>query len=152
MNARLLGVLAGAVVLTGCTAAPAPDAAPVTTEPPAPPAACLLDVDALTAASGVAWTPDEIAASDTRCVYDADGGGEFLVVEITASVPLDEVAAVCTSGSRAPAGGGFVCGLPGGGVFAATERDGDLLTLATATVPAATTSERLATALGGQLG
>ncbi|MBW0115944.1 hypothetical protein, partial [Pseudonocardia abyssalis] len=95
---------------------------------------------------------DEIAASDTRCIYDADGGGgEFLVVEIAPAVPLDDVAAVCTAGSRTPAGTGFVCGLPGGGVFAATERDGDLLTLAAAAVPAATTADRLATALDAQL-
>lgn len=151
MNGRLLGALAGAVVLTGCAGTPAPDAAPVAPEPPAPPAACLLDADALAAATGVAWTPDGTAASDTRCVYDARGSDAFLVVDLAAPVPLDDVAAVCDGDTRTPAGSGFVCRLPGGGVFAATEHDGDLLTLAAAAVPAATTADRLASALGAQL-
>lgn len=148
-GAALLGVL-----LAGCTGAPPPAAAPAPAPPPpAPPAACLLDVEALRAATGPAWAADEAVASDTRCVYDPAGGtdGEFVVVDVGPAVPLDDVAALCADGTRTPAGTGFTCRLPGGGVFAATVHDGDLVTAAAAEVPAATTSDRLAAALGAQL-
>lgn len=156
MNARLLGTLAGAALLTACTGAPAaPDTAPdiAPPAPPAPPAACLLDTDALRVATGVAWTADATTATDTRCVYDPDTGTEFAVVDLAPApaTPLAEVAAVCTDGTRAPAGDGFACRLAGGGVFAATVRDGELTTLAAASVPAATTADRLAAALADQL-
>ena len=147
-GAVLLGVL-----LAGCTAAPAPPPPPVPPPPPAPPAACLLDVAALRTATGPAWVADETAATDTRCVYDPEGAtaGEFVVVEVGPAVVLDDVAAVCADGTRTPTGTGFTCRLPGGGVFAATLHDGDLVTVAAVEVPASTTPDRLATALGAQL-
>lgn len=158
MSARLLGTLAGAVLLTACTGepAPAPAAAP---EPAPPPAACLLDPDALRAATGLVWAPDDTTASDTRCLYDpATGtGAEFVAVDVAPPgvtgppTPLDDIAAVCADGTRVPAGDGFGCRLPAGGVFAATVRDGELVTLAAAAVPAGTTADALATALAEQL-
>lgn len=162
----LLAVLVLAVpALAGCTGAvpadPRPagtapaDTAPADAAPPAPPAACLLDTGALRAATGLAWTADETAAGATRCVYDPEGGSgtQFVGVDVTPgpATPLDEVAAVCAPDTRTPAGAGFVCRLPGGGVFAATLRDGDLVTVAVASVPAATSADRLAAALGDQL-
>jgi hypothetical protein len=155
VNARLLGPLAGVLLLTACTgAAPAPAAAPAPPEPPAPPAACLLDTAALRVATGLAWTADATTATDTRCVYDPEGGAdaEFVVVDVAEPVtPLEEVADVCADGSRTPAGAGFVCRLAGGGLFAATVRDGELVTLAAAAVPAGTTVDRLAAGLAEQL-
>jgi hypothetical protein len=155
VSARLLGALTAAVLLSGCTGvAPVPDPAPPTTEPPAPPAACLLDTEALRVATGLAWAADTTTATDTRCVYDPDGGTgtEFVVVDVAQpGVPLDQVAELCTAGTRIPAGEGLVCGLAGGGVFAATVRGGELVTLAAASVPAATTADRLTAALGEQL-
>lgn len=155
VGARLLGTLAGAALLVGCAGAPAPAAPP--SEPPPPPAACLLDTGALRVATGVAWTADSTTATDIRCVYDPAGGtgADFVVVDVAPPgipvPPLDELAAVCEDGTRVPAGDGFGCRLAGGGVFAATVRDGALVTLAAATVPAATTADRLAAALAGQL-
>ncbi|MDN5933132.1 MAG: hypothetical protein L0I24_19045, partial [Pseudonocardia sp.] len=113
------------------------------------------DTDALRAATGLVWAPDDTTASDTRCVYDpATGtGAEFVAVDVAPPgvTPLDDIAAVCAAGTRGPAGDGFVCRLPAGGVFAATVRDGELVTLAAASVPAATTADRLAAALAEQL-
>lgn len=157
MTARLLGTLAAAVLLTACTGGgtPAPSAAPAPPGPPEPPAACLLDTAALRATTGTAWTADAATATDTRCVYDPDGGtgAEFVVVDVAQgpATPLDDVAAVCADGTRTAAGAGFGCRLAGGGVFAATVRDGALVTLAAAGVPATTTADRLATALADQL-
>lgn len=151
--AGLVG-LAGPVV-AGCSAAPVPDAPPATTEPPAPPAACLLDTGALQAATGLAWTPDATTAGDARCVYDpASGtGAEFAAVDVAPrpSGTLDDIAALCAAGSRTPASTGFVCRLEGGGVFAATDRGSDLVTLAVATVPEGTTAAQLTTALAEQI-
>lgn len=56
---------------TGCTAEPG-IAPPPIVAPPAPPVACMLDVEALGAATGVTWTLDPATASDTRCLYDAE--------------------------------------------------------------------------------
>lgn len=172
-SSNVAGLLAPLLVLaSGCTGAGPPGPARQT-DPPAPPAACLLDPAALAATSGVAWTPDRSIASDTRCVYDvaapatagttptpADGPPAFLAVEtapIRAGDPtteLDTIAQLCAEGSRAPVTapeGAFVCRLAGGGVFAATVREGELVTLAAASVPAATTADLLATALAEQL-
>jgi hypothetical protein len=170
VSARLLGTLAGAVWLTACTGTPAPaPAAPP--EPPPPPAACLLDTDALRVATGLTWAPDDTTASDTRCVYDpgTGTGTEFVVVDVDPPAvtepptpldeptplddptPVDDIAAVCAGDTRVPAGSGFVCRLPAGGVFAATVRDGALVTLAAAAVPAATTADALGTAFAEQL-
>lgn len=152
VGARLLGPLACALLVTACTAPVTPAAAPAP-EPPAPPAACLLDTDALRVATGIAWTADATTATDLRCVYDPDGATvtEFVVVDVAAATPLDDVAGVCAEGTRTPAGDGFGCRLTGGGVFAATVRDGELVTLAAAAVPATVTADRLATALAEQL-
>ncbi|MHA6782588.1 hypothetical protein ACVGOW_16585 [Pseudonocardia saturnea] len=169
-SSTVTGLLAPLLVLAaGCTGSGPPEPARKA-DPPAPAAACLLDPDALAAGSGVAWIPDRSIASDTRCVYDvatagstpapADGPRAFLVVETAPirggdpAAELETVAQVCAEGSRAPvtaAQDGFVCRLAGGGVFAATVRDGELVTLAAASVPAASTADRLATALAEQL-
>ncbi|WP_219416462.1 hypothetical protein [Pseudonocardia nigra] len=179
--ARAAGLLVCAAALSGCSLfadADAPDPA-AQAPPPAPPAACLLDTAALAAATGVTWTPDQTTATDTRCVYDpaaapapdgaeeTDGGDDaegpaFLAVDVTPlagddpAAGLDTVAGVCTDGSRAPVtatdGGGFVCRLPGGSVYAATVRGGELVTVAASTVPPGTTAARLVVAVSEQLG
>ncbi|WP_232663673.1 hypothetical protein [Pseudonocardia sp. TRM90224] len=132
LTATIAGVAAfTVVVLAGCTAGPGPSGTSPEPEPD-PPAACLLDAGALSAATGVTWTPDEVAASDTRCVYDpappapaqagatasatrtsaaaptsAAGEDEFLAITIAPfsgepAAELDGVAAVCDRESRAP--------------------------------------------------
>jgi hypothetical protein len=162
---RRPALLLGAVVLAGCTAAPAPEptaAAPVP-EPVVPPAACVLDVAVLSSATGLTWAADETTASDTRCVYDpAPGSGtDFVAVDVLSSPPtgsgpppaaLDTLARACAADTRAPAGtDGFVCRFPGGGVFAARDRAGVVVTVAAAEVPAATTADQLAAAFTEQL-
>ncbi|WP_300019574.1 hypothetical protein [Pseudonocardia sp.] len=80
----------GAAVWTGCTVAPAPEqAAAPAPEPVVPPAACVLDVAALAAATGLSWTADATTASDTRCVYDPDpdAGDGFVSVEVLPAAP-----------------------------------------------------------------
>lgn len=155
MRRTVLAVLVGSATLAGCTAGTAPVAAPgPTPEPVAPPAACVLDVPALTTATGLVWTPEETTASDTRCVYDAATGSstDFLVVERGDAGPLETLAQACGPGSRTEAGtDGFVCRFPGGGVFAARDRDGVVLTLAAAETPVGSTPDRLVTAFAGQL-
>ncbi|MEJ3654914.1 hypothetical protein WEH80_35055 [Actinomycetes bacterium KLBMP 9759] len=170
-------VIAAAVV-AGCTAGPGPSG--TAPEPaPEPPAACLLDAGALSSATGVTWTPDEVAASDTRCVYDpappppaaaaaapsaasptsAAGDDEFLAVSVAPFTgepagELDAVAAVCDRDSRAPVaapGGGFVCRFHGGSVFGAAIRGSDLITVSTSAVPPGTTAAQLVFALSEQL-
>lgn len=149
-----------ATLLTACSAdpvEPAPQA-----QPPAPPAACLLDDPALAATTGVAWTPDQSTATDTRCVYDPAGNPRpagFLAVDITASdddaaTELDSIAELCESGSRADmkvADGGFVCRFDGDGVYAALVRGGRVVTVASSAVPPGTTAARLAVAFTQQL-
>ncbi len=147
----------GLILLAGCTAVPGSPAAVSEPEPPAPPAACLLDTAALAADSGVAWEPDLITATDTRCVYDA--GEAFLAVDIAPGTDdLETPAQLCDATTRTdlPAGG-LVCRF-GDGVFAAAVlqpgevADGDaLLTIAAAQVPAGSDAPRLADALARQL-
>jgi len=155
--ARGVGLAIATLAFTaGCTTTDpgTPAAAPALPEP-APPAACLLDTTVLATTTGVGWTPDATTASDTRCVYDPDGGSgqEFVVIAVTADPGgLDGIAPVCASDTRTPGtSGGFVCGLPGGGVFAAVVRGEELVTIAAARVPASTTAERLGTAFAEQL-
>jgi hypothetical protein len=149
--------------LAGCTADPtAPDQARQAA-PPAPPAACLLDVPTLGTATGVGWTPDQSTATDTRCVYDPAGAadhGQFLAVDlepatgVAASTELDTVAGVCDPGSRVAltrSDTGFVCRYQAGNVFAALVRNGKLITVATSAVPPGTTGARLVVALDAQL-
>jgi hypothetical protein len=178
--AAVAGLLAPALALVAsCTSAAPPSsglppigAGPVA--PPPPPAACLLDTDALTAGTGLSWTPDATTASDTRCVYDpgpgptpsaapsaaapATGSGAFVAVgiaEATAQPPdaqLDVLAQPCSAGSRKPTRtGGFVCRFPAGSVFAGRVRAEQVITIAASAVPAGTTADALAGALGQQL-
>jgi hypothetical protein len=200
--AAMAGLLVPALVLaTACTTgtpagsglppiggAPAP-------APPAPPAACLLDTDALAAGTGLSWTADVSTASDTRCVYDpgpgtaasaapassspalpsagpspappspapvsavpAAGSPEFLAVGLAApsakpaAAQLDVLAQPCSPGSRKPTKrDGFVCRFPAGSVFAGRVRADQVVTIAASAVPAGTTGDALATALGQQL-
>ncbi|MDN5751205.1 MAG: hypothetical protein L0H64_22315, partial [Pseudonocardia sp.] len=117
-----------------------------------------LDLDALTAATGLDWLPDHTTASDTRCVYDpVPGNGESFLTVTVEPRPIGpgagNDAAVCEAGTSVPAGDtGFVCLLPEGGVFAALTHDDRLVTVAAARVPAGTTAERLVGALAEQLG
>lgn len=169
LGAKLLGwALLGVAVLAvlgGCTAAP-PASAPLiapTPEPVVPPAACVLDLAAMATATGLTWTADETTASDTRCVYDPEPGSgtDFVAVEVLSSPPtssgpapaaLDTLALACAPDTRAPAGSdGFVCRFPGGGVFAARDRAGVVVTVAAAEVPAAITADQLAAAFTEQL-
>jgi hypothetical protein len=148
--------------------------------PPAPPAACLLDTDALAVGTGLSWTPDVSTASDTRCVYDpgpgtaasaaasatpaapsaapGTGSPEFVAVGLAkastepAAAQLDVLAQPCSTGSRTPTRqGGFVCRFPAGSVFAGRVRADQLVTIAASAVPAGTTGDALATAFGQQL-
>jgi hypothetical protein len=166
-----VGVAVG--MLTGCSAGggSTPPAPPPPPPPPPPPAACLLDTDALTAATGLTWTPDPSTASDTRCVYDPSGaprppdGPAFLAVDVTPDpdpvAALDTVAALCEDGSRAPSAGseggsegraaGFVCRFQGGNVFAAAAGEGRLVTLAASAVPPGTTAASLVVAFDRQV-
>lgn len=131
---------------------------------PPPPAACLLDVEALDAATGLAWTPDPTTAGDDRCVYDpADAERtEFLVVTIepaiddpaldTPALDTPDLDALCASGTSMSVGGtGFVCRLPDGGVFAALVRDDELVTVAMAEIPTRTSAEQVGRAFAAQL-
>ena len=159
-------LLGAAVVLAGCSAEPggdpSPSPEPPAAPPPAPPAACLLDPGALATVTGLAWTPDQSTASDTRCVYDPvpPAGPAFLAVEIVPATTddpqteLDTAAAACADGSRAPLaaeGTGFVCRFRGGSVFAAQVRAGQLVTVSASAVPDGTTAARLVLALQQQL-
>jgi hypothetical protein len=168
-SARAAALVVAVGVLTGCSAGggPTPPAPPPPPPPPPPPAACLLDTDALTAATGLTWTPDPNTASDTRCVYDPAGaprppdGPAFLAVDVTPDpdpvTALDTVAALCEDGSRAPAAGsegraaGFVCRFQGGNVFAAAASEGRLVTLAASAVPPGTTAASLVVAFDRQV-
>ncbi|MBC8093543.1 MAG: hypothetical protein H7Y15_16720 [Pseudonocardia sp.] len=120
----------------------------------APPAACVLDVTALSAVTGLTWTVDEATAGDRRCVYDPrPAGTAFVVIDVTAPTDLETVAQVCAPGSRTPVeGDGFVCRLSGGGVYAARARPDALLTMAAAEIPAGTTADLLAAAFLDQPG
>lgn len=158
---RLLatGLSVGAL-LTGCSAGgDNPERAPEA-KPPPPPAACLLDGAALQATTGLAWTPDQSTATDTRCVYDPPGGpAGFLAVDVgssddDAATQLDTIAELCESGSRADvdaADGGFVCRFDTDNVYAAIVRGGQVVTLSTSAVPPGTTSAKLAVAFTEQL-
>jgi hypothetical protein len=164
-EALVVAVAAGAFV-GACSAADAP--APSPPPPPPPPAACLLDTDALAAATDLAWTPDASTASDTRCVYDPSGtaqppeGPAFLAVDVAPApdpeAALDTVAELCEDGSRVPVGGqgaptvpGFVCRFQKSNVFAAVMRDGRLVTLAASAVPPGTTAAHLVVAFDQQV-
>jgi hypothetical protein len=162
---RTVAALVVAVAVAGCSAPADRQAPPPPPPPPLPPAACLLDTAALAAATGVGWAPDASTASDTRCVYDPAAsprppeGPVFLAVEVTPAgepaVALDTVAEVCEDDSRVAAVGdqaGFVCRIQGGSVFAATARDGQVVTLAASAVPSGTTAARLVMAFDQQLG
>jgi hypothetical protein len=151
-------LLVGAA-LAGCTAGDG--TAPVPAPAPAPPAACLLDVTALAAATGLAWTADGSTASDTRCVYDPAGGTarEFLAVDVAplggagAGAELAALAEVCGTPPVPVAADGpaMVCTLESGSVYAATAGGSRLVTIAASAVPAGTTAERLTVALAEQL-
>lgn len=183
---RLAGLVVPAVLLTAACTAATPTASGLPpigapgTPPPAPPAACLLDTDALGAATGLVWAADATTASDTRCVYDpgpgaapsgapaapttpsrgagSAGGGEFVAVDVvgaTDAAPaaqLDVLAQTCAKGSRTPtARTGFVCRFPAGSVFAARVRDDRVVTATASGVPTGTTVAALGPALGQQL-
>jgi hypothetical protein len=150
-------LLAAALLLVACSdAVEAPPAVPT---PPPPPAACLLDVDALAAATGLTWTPDPATAGDVRCVYDARPGDPlaFLAVELAPPVSpagLEDVAAACTDGSRttvAAGHGAFVCTLPAGSMLGAVAADDHLITVAVSAIPGGTTAERLTAGLSAEL-
>ena len=154
---RSAGVLAAAALLVACSGEVEP--APAVPTPPPPPAACLLDVDALAAATGLPWTPEPATAGDVRCVYDArqDDPLAFLAVELAPPVSpaeLEDVAAACTDGSRttvAAGRGAFVCTLPAGSILGAVAADDHLITVAASQIPAGTTADELAPALASQL-
>jgi hypothetical protein len=114
------------------------------------------------ASAGVAWTPDQSTATDTRCVYDPAGNpgpAGFLAVDVTSSTDnaaseLDIIAQLCGSGSRADvkaADGAFVCRFDGDGVYAALVQGGRVVTVASSAVPPGTTTARLAVAFTQQL-
>lgn len=158
---HLLTAVLALVVLSACTSmsgTASPAAQPVTSEPPPPPAACLLDVAAFAAATGIDWRPDQVTASDTRCVYDPGARGPaFLAVELSRSsrpdlVTLDEVAQVCAEGSRSGEPPAFVCRLADGGLYAAQAIDGQVVTISVSAVPERTTAANLVVALDQQLG
>jgi hypothetical protein len=175
-------VLAAALLLVGCTATvdappdpgrPAAPSAPADPPPP-PPAACLLDLDALGAATGLAWTADAATASDTRCVYDHDrpadagtpdtggpdaGALDFVAVDVVplgATTPDAELAALAGVCEGAPTdvaagAGAFVCRFQGGSVFSALVDGGTVVTVSASGVPAGTTADLLAEAFAAQL-
>lgn len=164
--------LLAVLLLAGCdgpVAAPTPDA-PVaeTAVPPAPPAACLLDAAALAAGTGVAWTPDQATATDTRCVYDAGGGPSgptFLTVtlgpltEADPAAEIETLAQLCVKGTRSALtarDGGFLCRVDGdparpltptqaetAAVYAALVHGDQVVTVSASAVPPATTAARL---------
>lgn len=151
---RGVGTVLGTGMLIAACTGPAP-APPATAAPPAPaaPAACVLDMTALSAATGLTWTVDEATAGDRRCVYDLQPAGTaFVAVDVAGPTDLETVAQVCARGSRTPVDvDGFVCRLPGGGVYAAQGRPGALLTLAAAEIPAGTTADLVVAAFLAQL-
>lgn len=142
-------------LMTGCSAPPsaAPDAPAASSAPPPPPASCLLDVDRLTAATGITWTAEAETGTATRCVYDPVGAPEeaFAAVTLDDGPNLDTVAQACVPGTRQAAGNGFVCRLGAGSLMAATTRDGELVTVTVAKAPPGTTTEALTEALAEQL-
>jgi hypothetical protein len=150
-------LLVAAALLVACSGRV--EAPPVVPTPPPPPAACLLDVDALGAATGLTWTPDAATAGDVRCVYDTRQGDPlaFLAVELAPPVSpagLEDVAAACTDGSRTTVAAGraaFVCRLPAGSVLGAVAADDHLITVAASAVPAGTSAEKLTAALSAEL-
>jgi hypothetical protein len=151
-----------AVALGACGAdPPLPQA-----DPPAPPAACVLDTDALSSATDVKWTPDQSTASDTRCVYDAApqqngaSGPQFLTVSLFPRTQADSsaerelLAQLCVKGSRVDvdaADGGFVCRFDGDLVFGALVRGDQVVQVSTSAIPATTASATLAGAISDQL-
>ena len=175
---RLPALLVPTLLLAACTAtygssAPAQPPAATPAPPPPPPAACLLDTDALAAATGLTWTADATTASDSRCVYDpavnapATGAappppkgltGEFVAVDVAAAsdqppaAQLDVLAGVCDEGTRTPtARDGFVCRFGEGSVFGGLVRGDQMITVAASAVPPGTTAAALVTAFGQQL-
>jgi hypothetical protein len=162
---RYPGLLLAAVTIAGavtaCSSGESP--APPPPPPPPPPAACLLDTTSLGAATGLAWAPEAITASDTRCVYDPSGprppeGPAFVTVDVAPAAgadpaaALDTVAALCEDGSRAPVGDdGFVCRFQSDSVFAAVVSGERMVTLAASAVPPGTTAARLVMAFDQQL-
>lgn len=153
VGARGAIALAG-LLLAACTAAPPPAAPqPPAAEPVGLPAACVLDIAALSASTGLGWAVDDATAGDRRCVYDPQPAGTaFIAVDVSGPAELDAVAQVCAPGPVTSVGvDGFVCRLPGGGVYAARLRADVLLTVAAAEVPPGSTADRLATAFVDQL-
>lgn len=176
-----LFVVAVLTLVSACTAGPAAapadpvaepghTVAPPSAAPVAPPAACLLDPAELAVTTGVSWTPDEVTASDVRCVYDPSiepgdpaaraASTDFLAVDLSPTSTgnpvreLDTLAELCDAGTRAAVtvvDGGFVCRFRGGNVFAAAVRGGQRVTVATSAVPRGTSTERLLAGLAEQL-
>jgi hypothetical protein len=161
-SARSAGLVAFAVVLSGCAAdPPLPQA-----DPPDPPAACVLDTAALDTATKVTWTPDQSTASDTRCVYDAGpkasgpAGPAFLTVSLFARTQADAaaerelLAQLCLEGSRVDvnkADGGFVCRGGGDLVYGALVRGDQVVQVTSSAIPAAMAADTLSTAISDQL-
>ncbi len=155
-------VAVAAVVLGGCAAdPPLPNA-----DPPAPPAACVLDTETLTSATDVKWTPDQTTASDTRCVYDAapapagTDSPQFLTVSLLPKTQADAaaerelLAQLCQRGSRVDvdaADGGFICRFDGDLVYGVLVRGDQVVQVASSAIPAATASATLAAAISDQL-
>lgn len=151
-----------AVVLGGCAGdPPLPNA-----EPPAPPAACVLDTETLTSATDVKWTPDQTTANDTRCIYDAapapagTDGPQFLTVSLFPKTQADAaaerelLAELCQKGSRVDvdaADGGFICRFDGDLVYGVLVRGNQVVQVASSAIPAATASATLAAAISDQL-
>jgi hypothetical protein len=162
LRAAAAAAAIAAVALGGCAADPPLPKA----DPPAPPAACVLDTSSLGSATDVTWTPDQSTASDTRCVYDAASppkdasGPQFLTVSLfprtqaDASAERELLAQLCLKGSRIDvdaADGGFVCRFDGNLVFGALVRGDQVVQVSTSAIPAATASATLAGAISDQL-
>lgn len=155
-------LIATACAVGGCaTDPPLPQA-----DPPDPPAACVLDTNALTSATDVTWTPDESTADDTRCVYDAGpepagpGGPQFLTVSLfprtqaDAAAERELLAQLCLTGSRIDVNagdGGFVCRFDGELVYGVLVRGDQVVQVSTSAVPATTAGATLASAISDQL-
>ena len=161
-SVRGAGIVACAVVLSGCAADPPLQQAP----PPDPPAACVLDTAALDTATKLTWTPDQSTASDTRCVYDAGptaagpAGPTFLTVSLFARTQADAaaerelLAQLCLEGSRVEvnkADGGFVCRGRGDLVYGAIVRGDQVVQVTSSAVPASVAPDALTTAISDQL-